>query len=92
MLTAGRPLLLAPTQLEQTVVCRNVERLRAGLTLRTDTKRHPPKRLLKYLLEEPGFVTQATEFAQNYQNYDQDAALDGIAARCNDILNSTESN
>ena len=90
MLTAGRPLLLAPTQLEQTIVCRNVERLRAGLTLRTDTKRHPPQRLLKYLLDEPGFTTQANAFAQSYKDYDQEAARDGIAARCDEILRAAE--
>lgn len=92
MLGAGRPLLLAPTTLEQTIVCRNVERLRAGLTLRTDTKRHPPKRLLKYLLDEPGFTTQASAFAHSYKDYDQEAARDAIAARCDEILAATQIN
>jgi UDP:flavonoid glycosyltransferase YjiC (YdhE family) len=92
MLAAGRPLLLAPTQMEQMIVCRNVERLRAGLTLRTDTKRHPPKRLLKYLLEEPGFTSQAGAFALSYKDYDQEAARDAIAARCNEILVAATTN
>jgi len=87
MLAAGRPLLLAPTQTEQTIVSKNVERLGAGLTLRTDTGRHPPKRLLEYLLGEPGFTRQAMAFAEAHKGYSPEATNDAIAARCSDILN-----
>jgi len=87
MLAAGRPLLLAPTQTERTITCRNVERLGAGLTLRTDTKRHPPKKLLKYLLGEPGFTARAAAFAELYKDYSHEVAIDSIVARCHEILN-----
>jgi hypothetical protein len=65
-LCAGRPLLLLPSQLEQFLLARNVERLGAGLTVHPETAAPDIAGALRRVLEEPAHANGARGFAQRH--------------------------
>ncbi|MBX3650374.1 MAG: hypothetical protein KF771_03230 [Burkholderiales bacterium] len=65
-LRGGRPLLLLPSQLEQYLLARNVEKLGAGLMVHPETKAPDIAGSLARLLAEPGFSQQARALARHH--------------------------
>ncbi|MBX3661476.1 MAG: hypothetical protein KF804_03385 [Burkholderiales bacterium] len=75
----GRPLLLLPSQLEQYLLARNVEKLGAGLVVHPETKLPDIAGSLGRLLTDPGFARNADALAQRY-GVQQAADIVGRAA------------
>lgn len=63
-LHAGRPLLLLPSQLEQFLLARNVEKLGAGLTVHPENVAPDISGALRRVLDEPACAQGAREFAR----------------------------
>ncbi len=63
-LRGGRPLLLLPSQLEQFLLARNVEKLGAGLVVHPETKTPDIAGSLARLLADPGFAQRAHALSQ----------------------------
>jgi hypothetical protein len=87
VLLAGKPVLLFPQQLEQTMFARSVEALGAGVSIPEAAAGQFP-RLLKRALADPSLKAQAERFAAKYQGYDQADAVRTVADRCEALLAS----
>lgn len=85
-LLAGKPLLVAPTQLEQFLTTRRVVRMRAGLGIDPEAPVPDFAAALGALLRDPAFAEGARAFARRYAGHDRDAAMRTIIGRCESIL------
>lgn len=86
MLEAGKPLLLLPMQMEQTMTSHRAEHL--GCTLAFEKGRNPsalPK-LIARLLSEAGFATNAREYAERNHLFAQRFSVDRLASACVRLL------
>lgn len=96
MLEAGKPLLLLPMQMEQTMTARRAEALGAALHLPMDGDPAQLPGLLRRLLAEPAFTARAESYAQAVgrpagpgqepAGEDVSAAVPHIAAACDALL------
>lgn len=83
-LLAGKPALLLPTLLEQTMLARRVQDL--GLGLCADGTTPPLPHLLRRLIEEPAWAAAAAAFAERHREQGDRRTLDTVAARCEALL------
>jgi UDP:flavonoid glycosyltransferase YjiC (YdhE family) len=87
-LLAGKPLLLLPTQVEQMLIARRVERIGAGVTVAPVSPTSDFALPLAILAEGKGHAECARAFAARYDRLDRAAMLAGIADRCEQRLAS----
>lgn len=88
LLAAGKPLLLLPDHIEQTMTARRVAASGAGIAV--DRDRPPPdyRRLLKRLLDEPAFALAARAMATTLAAPDPAAGFARVADRCESLIAS----
>ncbi|MEO6277147.1 glycosyltransferase [Roseateles sp.] len=84
MLLAGKPVLLFPQQLEQTMFARSVETLGVGVSIAEAAAQFP--RLVKRALADASLAEKARQFADKYRGYDQQHAIRAVADRCEALL------
>ena len=87
-LLAGKPLLLLPTQVEQMLIARRVERIGAGVAVAPVSPSSDFALPLAILAEGKGHAECARAFAARYARLDRAAVLAGIANRCEQRLAS----
>jgi hypothetical protein len=87
-LLAGKPLLLLPTQVEQMLIARRVERIGAGVAVAPVSPTSDFALPLAILAEGKGHAESARAFAARYARLDRAAVLAGIADRCEQRLAS----
>ncbi|MCE4554693.1 glycosyltransferase [Roseateles cellulosilyticus] len=85
MLLAGRPVLLFPQQLEQTMFARGVEALGLAVSI-PEAASGQFQRLVKRALADPSLKQNAERFAEKYAGYDQHATIRVVADRCETLL------
>lgn len=85
MLLAGKPVLLFPQQLEQTMFARSVEALGAAVVIPEAAAGQFP-RLLKRAVADASLADKARQFAAKYEGYEQAQAIRAVADRCEALL------
>lgn len=85
MLLAGKPLLLFPQQLEQTMFARGVEALGAAVVIAEAAAGQFP-RLVKRALADASLQARAQAFAASHAGFDQADAIRAVADRCEALL------
>jgi hypothetical protein len=80
-LLAGKPVLLAPTQLEQFLIMRRVVRQGSGLGIAPDAIHPDFEGALHALVTTPSYAERASEFRRRYAGHDRNTALSTIIAR-----------
>lgn len=85
-LRAGRPVLLLPTQMEQTMTSRKTEALGAGLYLPLEGNPGELRRMMKRLLGEPGFSEAARNCMSLYGDQSQQWNVELLANLCEESL------
>jgi UDP:flavonoid glycosyltransferase YjiC (YdhE family) len=80
-LLAGKPLLMASTQLEQFLILRRVVRYGAGLGMAPDFANPDFAAALSELQRNPAYAGKAREFAARYGAHDRKTALTTMIAR-----------
>ncbi len=88
MLLAGKPLMLFPMQMEQTMTAQRVASTGAAMALTTEASAQMP-RLLKKTLADPSLALAAQAFARKHQGYDQQATIRTAADRCEAALRTS---
>lgn len=86
MLGAGKPLLLLPIQMEQTMTSMRVEHSGCGLAFAPDHNPANLDKLFKKLLGSDDFARRAQAYAEAHRAYSQENALDRLVRRCEDLL------
>lgn len=86
MLGAGKPLLMLPIQMEQSMTSRRVEDLGCGLTYTPDQAPRRIGALVTELLGSPRYGEKAREYAQRNAAFTQEAALTRFISRCEALL------
>jgi UDP:flavonoid glycosyltransferase YjiC (YdhE family) len=86
LLLAGKPVLLLPTQMEQTMVSRRITDLGAGLYLPIDAKPGALRKMLGRLLEEATFTEAAQRIANSLPMAPQSQAIARLVDRCEELL------
>ncbi len=87
MLLAGKPSLHLPIYLEQLLFTKTVVRLGAGVESRTDDPGHTSA-MLSNMLQSDEFGAAARRFAGKYRGYDQEAHVEAILGRMEQILST----
>lgn len=85
MLLAGKPLLLLPMQMEQTMTARRLAALGAAVAVPPDATGQLP-RVLKKVLADSALLAAAQTFAGAHADYDQHATIAAAADRCEVLL------
>lgn len=85
MLLAGKPLIVLPLHMEQTMTARRLEALGAGACVMPDRIGQLPRALAAALCDDQ-MKAAARRFAQAHADYDQAAALRGAADRCEALM------
>jgi UDP-N-acetylglucosamine:LPS N-acetylglucosamine transferase len=85
MLLAGKPTLLFPQQLEQTMFARSAEALGVAVAIPEAAAGQFP-RLVKRALADASLKDKARRFAEKYAGYDQADAIRAVADRCEAML------
>lgn len=85
MLLAGKPLVVFPTQMEQTMAAHRLADLGVALVLSAEAGAQMP-RLLKKALSDHVLASAAQAFAQRHQGYDQTQTIRLAAERCEAAL------
>jgi UDP:flavonoid glycosyltransferase YjiC (YdhE family) len=85
MLLAGKPLLLLPMQMEQTMTSKRLEALGAAVVLPPESAAQTA-RFLKRALTDPSLDERARSFASSHAGYDQTATVRRAADRCEALL------
>jgi UDP:flavonoid glycosyltransferase YjiC (YdhE family) len=85
-LLAGKPVLLAPTQLEQFLIMRRVVRYGAGLGIASDVPNPDFACALRELAGNHGYAAKAREFAGRYAAHDRRTALATMISRIETAL------
>lgn len=88
MLLAGKPLMVFPMQMEQTMGAHRLAAMGAGVAL-TAQDSAPMPRLLRRALADPALSRCAQAFATRYQGYDQKQTIRTAADRCEAALRSS---
>ena len=86
LVSAGKPVLLLPEHLEQTMTAKRTIALGAGLMADHEKPAPDYKRLLKRLLDEPAFTAAAQAVAARYAGDDPAARVVRMADRCEALL------
>lgn len=81
MLLAGKPLMLFPMQMEQTMAAHRLASLGVAVVLAPEAGAQLP-RLLKQTLANPSLAQAAQAFAQRHQGYEQTNTIRSAAERC----------
>ena len=87
-LLAGKPVLLLPSQMEQTMVSRRIADLGAGLYLPIDAKPGALRKMLVRLLEEQEFTARAQHVARSVDLPPQAAAIAHLVSRCEALMSA----
>ena len=87
-LQAGRPVLLLPTQMEQTMTSRRVESLGAGVFLPLDGNPANIAKLLKQLHTDSSLSLRAEEYAATSCEIDRAGAIDNLVTACVSLTGS----
>lgn len=85
-LLAGRPALLAPTQLEQFLITRRVVRMGAGLGIAADAASPDFGAALRELRTKPTYAARARDFSARYRAQGHDRVLATMVGRCEAAL------
>jgi UDP:flavonoid glycosyltransferase YjiC (YdhE family) len=85
-LLAGRPLLILPQQLEQTVLALRLQKLGMALVVPKEQQNPNWRKLCKSLLEDPRYATQAQALAAAHPDWSAAGVADAIADRCEELL------
>lgn len=85
-LESGKPVLMLPTQMEQTMTSRRVEVLSAGLSFPLEGNPSTLPKLLQRLLEDSRLRTGAAEYAATFSHIDQSSAVESVIDRCMALL------
>lgn len=85
MLLAGKPLLLLPMQMEQTMAARRVAGLQAGVVVPVEAAGQLPQLLLE-MLAHSAWTQGAQAFAAQHAGYDQADAVAQVADRCEALM------
>lgn len=80
-LMAGKPVVMIPGHLEQYLLARRVEEMGAGLLLNPEEPPAPLPGLLRRVLDDGRFATNAALFAQKYARFDQGEVMTNIVRR-----------
>ncbi len=81
MLLAGKPLMVFPMQMEQTMGAHRLAAMGAGVALSAQASAQMPL-LLRKALADPSLSQAAQGFAKRYQGYDQNQTIRTAADRC----------
>ena len=87
MLLAGKPLLLLPMQMEQTMTGKRVAALGAGVSVAPEASA-TLARQLRLALDETRLTSAARAFAQAHAGYDQQHTVAAAADRCEALLHA----
>ncbi len=86
-LTAGRPQLMLPRQLERRLNARAVEKLGAGLVLGGKETPEDVAQALKRLVDEPQWAERATEISHEINDlWQKRGGLERIVGRCLELI------
>jgi hypothetical protein len=85
-LLAGRPLLLLPYELEQTLTARAVVKVGAGLIAGDSGEGTSYKQLLRRACGDATYTERAQAWATRYADFDRDRQLERVAARAGELL------
>lgn len=88
MLGAGKPVLLLPMQMEQTMTSRRVEQSGCGLVFMPEQSAKRLENLTKALLESEDIAGKARAYADSHRAYTQHGAVATLVARCEALLGS----
>lgn len=88
-LMAGKPVLMIPGHLEQFLFAKRVEEMGAGLIQNPEQPAENLAAMLRQVLADPGFRTNAAAFAAKYANFDQNAVMTHIVARIEELAAGT---
>lgn len=88
MLLAGKPLMVFPMQMEQTMAAHRLSGLGAAVVLAAEASAQMP-RLLRKALADTALTQAAQAFAQRHQAYDQQATIRSAADRCEAVVRTT---
>ncbi|MEZ5637894.1 MAG: glycosyltransferase [Burkholderiaceae bacterium] len=88
MLLAGKPLMVFPMQMEQTMAAHRLSGLGAAVVLAAEASAQMP-RLLRKALADTALTQAAQAFAQRHQAYDQQATIRSAADRCEAVMRTT---
>ncbi|WP_374681635.1 glycosyltransferase [Accumulibacter sp.] len=82
----GKPLLLLPTQMEQTMTSHRVEALGAGILLAPDGNPALLPKLLRRLLDDESLAARAVAYAAQLPSIDQSLAVRRLVEGCEALL------
>lgn len=85
-LEASKPILLLPTQMEQTMTSHRAEALGAGIVMPLDGNPGALPKLIKRLLEDGQLSVRAAEYAASLPFTDQSNAVDRVVDTCQTLL------
>ncbi len=88
-LMAGKPVMMIPGHLEQFLFAKRVEEMGAGLIQNPEQAPHNLAAMLRQVMTDPGFRTNAGAFAAKYVNFDQNAVMTHIVARIEELADAT---
>ncbi|MCX7145110.1 MAG: hypothetical protein NT042_02650, partial [Sulfuritalea sp.] len=88
-LMAGKPVMMIPGHLEQFLFAKRVEEMGAGLIQNPEQSPHNLAAMLRQVMTDPGFRTNAGAFAAKYVNFDQNAVMTHIVARIEELADAT---
>ena len=88
-LESGKPVLLLPTQMEQTMTSHRVETLGAGLFLPMEGNPGTLPKLIKRLLEDSELRTRAAAYAAGISCTDQSKTVDRLVDACEGLLTAS---
>lgn len=86
MLMAGVPMLMLPFHVEQHLAANRVAKLGAGTVVDIQSTPDDFAPLFETLLDDPAFKRNAQAFAARHADFNQDAQLDSMVARIEEIL------
>lgn len=86
MLGAGRPVLLLPMQMEQTMTSRRVEQHGCGLVFMPEQSAKRLENLATSMLETDTVSQAARAYAEEHRAYTQERAVTTLVARCEELL------
>lgn len=85
-LDKGKPLLLLPMQMEQTMTSHRVEALGAAVMLALDGNPATLPKLLKRLLDDDSLAARAADYAAQLSSADQSLAVGRVVEGCEALL------
>lgn len=87
-LMAGKPVLMMPGHLEQFLFAKRVEEMGAGLIQSPEEAPTHLPAMLRQILADPVFRSNAAAFARKYANFDQNAVVSHMVARIQELADS----